>query len=249
MQVFTISLARVSVPLALDSLYRPLRVPGLVHAESLTLMELGAPIVSHKRLQLRQLITFAAWESEDAIDEFLTSTPLGHAVNSGWHLRMMFLRRWGSVKALEGLPEEVEPFDPAAPVAAFTLARMRLPEVPRFIRWGRPVEALVRDDPHSTFALAAIRHPNTVATFSIWNSQQDMVNMVRGHGSQPDPKRHIRAMQERNRRDFHHEFAVLRFRPLAEHGQWNGMSSLLPAESGRHHMSNHSGTAKGNVST
>ena len=30
------------------------------------------------------------------------------------------------------------------PVASLTLARMRLPEVPRFLRWGRPVERLVR---------------------------------------------------------------------------------------------------------
>lgn len=228
MKVFTVSLARVAPSLAARALYGPPRAPGLVHAESLMLMELGAPIISLKRLQFTRLLTFAAWESQDAIDEFLQATPLGHAIQRGWHLRMTFLRRWGHVQALKGLPEEVEPFDPQAPVAAFTLARMKMPEVPRFIRWGRPVEALVRDDPHATFALAGIRHPGTIATFSIWNTQQDMVNMVRGHGSQPEPKRHIHAMKERNRRDFHHEFTVLRFRPEAEYGQWEGRTTLLP---------------------
>ena len=30
------------------------------------------------------------------------------------------------------------------------------------------------------------------------------------------------AMVERERRDFHHEFTTLRFRPLSEHGTWEG---------------------------
>jgi hypothetical protein len=41
-------------------------------------MLLGSPILSPKRMQLRKLVMFAAWESEDAIDEFMsTSQPDG----------------------------------------------------------------------------------------------------------------------------------------------------------------------------
>lgn len=39
--------------------------------------------------------------------------------------------------------------------------------------------------------------------------------------------RHARAMVERERRDFHHEFTTLRFRPLSEHGTWEG-GRVLP---------------------
>ena len=231
MRVFTIGLAKTSVPLTLASIYRRPNgstVAGLVHAECLTPMLLGSPILSPQRMQLRKVVMFAAWESEDAIDEFLSTSKLGQSLAAGWHLRMSFLRRWGSVREFASLPESIGESDPASPVAAFTLARMRLPEIPRFVRWGRPVETLVRDNPETTFTLAAIRYPRTIATFSIWNSQQAMIDMVRGHSAVPQPGRHIEAMKERGRRDFHHEFTTLRFRPISEFGSWEGRSTLLP---------------------
>lgn len=231
MRVFTLGLAEMSMPLTLASLYRPpssVTVPGLVHAECLTPMLLGSPILSFQRLQLGRLAMFAAWESEDAIDEFMATTKLGRSIAAGWHLRMTFLRRWGSVREFASLPESVGESDPKLPVAAFTLARMRIREIPRFVHWGRPVEALVRDNPEASFSLAAIRYPRTIATFSIWNSQQAMIDMVRGRSSVVRPERHWAAMKERDRRDFHHEFTTLRFHPVAEFGTWEGRSTLLP---------------------
>jgi len=35
-------------------------------------------------------------------------------------------------------------------------------------------------------------------------------------------------MKERNRKDFHFEFTTLRFKPLAEHGAWDGRANLVP---------------------
>ncbi|AQP51483.1 hypothetical protein BW733_12350 [Tessaracoccus flavescens] len=35
-------------------------------------------------------------------------------------------------------------------------------------------------------------------------------------------------MAERERRAFHHEFTTLRFRPLAEHGTWDGRAGYVP---------------------
>ena len=233
MRVFTLGLAKTSAPLTLTSLYQPpssATVPGLVHAECLTPMLLGSPILSPKRMQLRKLVMFAAWESEDAIDEFMSTSKLGQSITAGWHLRMTFLRRWGSVREFASLPESIGESDPQSPVAAFTLARMRFREIPRFVQWGRPVETLVRDNPEASFSLAAIRHPGTIATFSIWNSQQAMIDMVRGQSAVARPKRHIAAMKERERRDFHHEFTTLRFRPVAEFGTWEGRSKFLPKE-------------------
>ena len=116
--------------------------------------------------------------------------------------------------------------DPCEPIAAVTLARMRLPRLARFIHWGRPVEQQVRDDPATTISLAAIRPPRTVSTFSIWRTTREMTSMTFGRGSSPGSQRHVRAMAERERRDFHHEFTTLRFRPLSEHGMWEGHSRL-----------------------
>ena len=206
MSVFTLALARVPANLSLRAWVNASSSrnhAGLVHSECLMQMELGAPIVSPRRMQVSNLVMFAEWESENAI------------------------RRWGSVSEFSHLPEEVEPFDPDAPVAAFTLARMKLPELPRFIRWGRPVETLVRDNPEATLSLAAIRYPQTVATFSVWNSQQAMRDMVLGHSQVDRPERHSVAMAERDRRNFHREFTTLRFKPISEHGSWKGQSNFV----------------------
>ena len=147
---------------------------------------------------------------------------------AGWHVRLAFQRRWGHVTEFDGLAESVGEQDPAAPVVAVTLARMKLPQVPRFIRWGRPVEALVRDHPGTTFAMAAMRLPRTVSTFTVWRSLREMSEMVHGHSAVPQPKRHIAAMAERQRKDFHLEFTTLRFQPLAEHGEWEGRTGIVP---------------------
>ena len=56
---------------------------------------------------------------------------------------------------------------------AVTLARMRLGEVPRFLRTGKPVERLVRDHPGVTLAAAALRPPHTISTFSVWRTVQE----------------------------------------------------------------------------
>lgn len=232
MRLFTFGLARTSVSLTLSSLYRPpnsLTVPGLIHAVCLTPMLLGSHILSPQRMQFNKIAMFASWESEEAIESFMQSTNLGKSIRSGWHVRMAFLRRWGSVREFASLPDSVAESDPMAPVAAFTLARMRIPEVPRFIRWGRPVEALIRDHPEATFSLASIRYPRTIATFSIWRSQKAMIDMVRGRSAVSQPLRHIDAMKERERRDFHREFTTMRFRPIAEYGSWDGRATLLPA--------------------
>jgi hypothetical protein len=196
-------------------------------------MMLGAPIVSPSRMRLNQLAMFAAWESDVAIDEFLAKTKLGRTLAAGWHVRLEFQRRWGYVTEFDGLAECVGEQDPGMPVVAVTLARMKLPQVPRFICWGKPVEALVRDHPGATFAMAAIRLPRTVSTFSVWRSLREMSDMVRGHSSVPEPKRHADAMVERERKDFHFEFTTLRFRPLAEYGQWENRMNIVPTRASK----------------
>jgi hypothetical protein len=206
----------------------PDSVPGLQRAECMSVMALGSPILSPRRMQLRNLAVFAAWESEHALDTFLIDAELGRTLASGWHVRLEFLRRWGRVAGFDHLPERVGDVDPSTPVVAVTLARLRLPQIPRFIRWGKPVEELVRDHPGTTLALAALRPPRTVCTFSVWRSLREMTDMVRGLGPVPDPGRHAAAMLERERQDFHHAFTTLRFRPLSERGSWEGRRDIVP---------------------
>jgi hypothetical protein len=206
----------------------PDMVPGLQHAECMLPMRLGASILSPRRWQLRRLAMFAAWESEDAVDAFLTGTATGRVLAAGWHVRLRFLRRWGHVAALDGLPAKEGETDLAAPVVAVTLARLKWPHVPRFVRWGKPVERLVRDHAGATLALAAMRPWRTISTFTVWRSAREMVDMVHGNGAVPDLDRHSAAMVERSRKDFHVEFATLRYVCLSEHGSWEGRSEIVP---------------------
>ncbi|WP_407317719.1 hypothetical protein UQW22_14130 [Isoptericola halotolerans] len=163
--------------------------PGLDHAECLALMRLGAPVVSPGRLQLRRIAVFAQWRDEEAVDRFLSDDALGRHLAAGWHVRLEFLRRWSRLAALPDLPARTGGEDQDEPVVAVTVARMRLPEVPRFIRWGRPVERQVRDDPGTTLALAAVRPPRTIATFSAWHSVREMEEMVHGRSGLPAARR------------------------------------------------------------
>jgi hypothetical protein len=230
MSLHTFHLAEVPRRVGARAILRPLgrTVDGLDHAECLSLMRLGAPTVSPDRLQLRRLAVFAQWRDEAALERFLARDPLGRALDGGWHVRLEFLRRWSTLAALPGLPVRAGTWERDEPVAAVTLARMRLPEVPRFLRHGKPVERLVRDHPGVTLALAAVRPPRTISTFSVWRSVREMEEMVHGRSQVAEPARHATAMAERERRDFHREFATYRFRPLSEHGTWQGRRGIVP---------------------
>lgn len=231
MNYFSFHLAECGIAATLRGLVRPPRArstPGLVHAECMIPMRLGMPIALPSRYRPSQIAMFAAWQHEDAIDEFLRSDRLGKALAKGWHVRMEFLRRWGYIHELDGLPLVAHEYDDQRPVVAVTLARLRISQAFRFIRWGKPVEEQVRDDPATTITLAAMRPIGTLSTFSIWKTQQAMTDMVHGRSQSAAAQRHVNAMRERNRKDFHHEFTTLRFRPISEHGQWQGRDRLLP---------------------
>ena len=200
---------------------------GLQHAECLVLMRFGAPIVSLDRLQLRRLPMFAQWDSEPALDRFLDTGALGRRLAAGWHVRLQYLRRYGAIAALGDLPERAGTWDMEEPIVAVTIARMKPRELPRFLRWGRPVERLIASHPAAVFSTGAQRPPNTISTFSIWRTVREMTEMVHGRSDVPAAHVHQVAMAEQRRRDFHYESTFMRFRPLSEHGEWQGRR-LLP---------------------
>ena len=230
MSVLSYHLAKTTYANGLKSILFPLKptnVRGLIHAEVMSVMTLGSPVISPARMRFNQVAVFAQWENEADIDEFLANDRIGRMLANGWHTRLSFLRRWGSISGFE-IPDTDLETDPASPVVAVTIARMKMFQVPRFLRWGRPVEKLVRDHPGTTLALASIRYPRTISTFSVWKSAKEMTDMVRGHSSVPLPKRHIDAMKERDRKDFHFEFTTLRFKAISESGEWNGLANIIP---------------------
>jgi hypothetical protein len=231
MSVYTYHLVKIPFLLALKFfLFRPKykKIPGLIHGELMTSMKLGSAIFSPSRLRINEIAFFAQWENKTVLDEFLSGNTFGKEFSKGWFVRLKFLRQWGSVSGFNIDDEPLELENKNQTVVAVTVARMKFLQIPRFIRWGRPVEKLVRDHPGTYLSLASLKLPNTISTFSIWKSQDEMTDMVRGHSSVPKPKRHIDAMKERERKDFHYEFTTLRFLPLEEFGSWNGKTCIIP---------------------
>lgn len=231
MQIFSYHLVKMSYFSALKAVLFPPKtknIPGLMGVETMFCMTLGSPVFSLSRILVRQVAVFAQWENEAAIDCFLKENNFGKRLAKGWHTRLIFMRQWGKISGFEIPNETLDTTTTDIPVVAVTLARMRFPEIPRFIRWGRPVEKLVRDHPGTTLSLASISFPRTVSTFSIWKTQKEMTDMVHGHSSVPRPKRHVDAMKERDRKDFHFEFTTLRFKPISEFGEWKGVKNFIP---------------------
>jgi hypothetical protein len=203
------------------------KVSGLTYSERFLTMNLGAPIASSSRYNLRNAAFFAWWKEEHFLNEFLES-PSGAIFSGGWHVRMKLYRRWGQVSELKDAVVTPELAKQDQAMVAVTLARLNVLQTARFIKWGKPVERQVRDHQGQTIALAAIRPINTFSTFSIWKNESEMINMVQGR-NQGDGDSHKSAMQEGLRKDFHHEFTTMRFTPLKEIGTWNGKSNYLSA--------------------
>lgn len=230
MTVFSYHLIKLPWISALKIMLFPItanRINGLIHAETMSAMILGSSIFSASRFFKREIVLFAQWENENFLNDFLQSNSTGKQIASGWHIRLEFLRQWGEISGFQIPTLEIET-DNDKPVVAVTIARMKYSQIPRFLRWGRPVEIQVRDNTSTTLSLASIRYPNIISTFSIWITQKEMTDMVRGHSNMPQPKSHINAMKERNRKDFHFEFTTLRFKPLAEYGEWNNNRNHIP---------------------
>ncbi|MFM7007218.1 MAG: hypothetical protein ACKOWX_08185 [Flavobacteriales bacterium] len=219
MSIFSYHLVKLRLLAAVRLMLFPIsakNTKGLVHAETMSAMVLGSPVYSGSRFFNRQIVVFAQWENESDLNDFLQVNTIGKQLFNGWHIRLTFLRQWGSISGFEIPKKGTEVADENTPVVAVTIARMRYTQIPRFLRWGRPVEKQVRDNTDTKMSLASIRYPNIISTFSIWNSQKAMSAMVHGHSQMPDPKRHHNAMKERERKDFHFEFTTLRFLSLGE---------------------------------
>lgn len=218
-----IKLPFLKVPRFLLSPMYKKKISGLNHSENFFIMNLGESITSPLRYRIKSFAFFAWWRDEIYLDKFLQQ-PSHHFFNGGWHVRMRLYRRWGEITELKNATIDPNLALPNKPMVAVTLARLNLLQTRRFIKWGKPVERQVRDHKGQSLALAAIRPLNTFSTFSIWKNESEMINMVQGRNKTHDGESHRLAMQERIRKDFHHEFSTMRFSPFKEIGTWNGKS-------------------------
>ncbi len=172
--------------------------------------------------RLGRFALVAAWEHDEALEQFLGSHPLAARFAGGWHVRLQPTRVVGRWPPLPGLPDEEQPMDDEEPGAVLTIGRLRLTQTLRFLRASAAAEELVVGDPALLASTGFARLPSLVATFSLWRTTAAMRAYARGHA---DP-RHVEAVRAHSARPFHHESAFIRFRPYGAQGRWDGRDPL-----------------------
>jgi hypothetical protein len=202
---------------------RPGTIEGLGYAELTTLAPLGPRLLPTPTPGRVGLI--AAWERETALDAFLERHPLAERLASGWRVRLQPTRIFGVWPELPGIVPSELPMDDDEPVAALTLGRLRLTELPRFLRASARAEELALSDPALLWSTGLGRPPRLVATFSLWRNTAALRGYVEGRSGAA----HRQAVREHAERPFHRHSAFIRFRPYAAEGQWEGVPELPDA--------------------
>ncbi|HUB99967.1 MAG TPA: hypothetical protein VMS11_09100 [Solirubrobacterales bacterium] len=222
--IVSVHLADVGPRAALKTLRKPPEpdaVAGLAYAETVTTAPLGGGLLPAPRPGRVGMI--AAWESDEALDEFGGSHPLAATFAEGWEVRMRPLRVSGHWPEMPWLPEQPLPVDDEEPVVALTLGRLRLARAVPFLRSAAAAEAdAVAAAAGAMLASTGLaRPPRLVSTFSIWRSMAAMREYAYGKAGA-----HQAAVRNDRARPFHHASAFVRFRPYASRGNWGGRDPL-----------------------
>jgi hypothetical protein len=198
---------------------RPSDLPGLRHAN----VGLAAPL--SKRMlpspQFGRAGLIAFWDDEASLDRFEADHPLAQLLADGWHARLEPLRMFGS---WPGVPDDIarsRTDDVDGDKVVLTLGRLRLPQAPRFLRTSAKAEGALAGASGLTWA-TGLAKPPFVATCSLWQSSKALSDYAFGHGDAA----HADAIKEQARKQFHHESAFIRFRPLAIRGSLDGKNPL-----------------------
>ena len=139
----------------------------------------------------------------------------------GWNVRLEPVRMFGS---WPGVPDDIarsRTDDVDGGKVVITLGRLRLPQAPRFLRTSAKAEGALAGASGLTWA-TGLAKPPFVATCSVWQSTKALSDYAFGHG---DPA-HADAIKEQARKQFHHESAFIRFRPLSSRGSLGGKNPL-----------------------
>jgi hypothetical protein len=191
----------------------------LRHANVAVTAPLGGSMRPRPDLGRAALVAF--WDDDAALDRFLSGHPTAEALSGGWHIRLDPLRAHGT---WPGLPEDVprgRKVDHDGPAAVLTLGRLRLTQLPRFLRASNKAENRVVDAPGLIWATGMARPP-FVSTCSLWESTDALSDYAYGS---VDPA-HPDAIAAGRAKPFHHQEAFIRFRPCGSEGSLSGRNPL-----------------------
>jgi hypothetical protein len=176
----------------------------------------------------RRLALFCAWESEEALAQFVASSPFVsrftapareswratlepvRVVNGEWH-------GWRPDTA------GVRPLARDEPVAVITYGRLRWGYIPTFIWNNRRIVAASMTQPGLIARVAIGDGPRIACTFSIWRSQGDVVRFAYGQGE------HKPIVSPSRDTPWADDYFFARFRLLDSSGTWDGTDPVAKA--------------------
>jgi heme-degrading monooxygenase HmoA len=187
------------------------------------LLGTGSGSTTSPSADLRRRALFAVWESPDALDAFLATSPVAArwaAAEELWSVRLRRLGghgRWRGVDPLEGMEQGRSD----GPVAVVTRADVRLRHWRTFARAGRPVDGEL----HGADGLVAVVGVGEApigrqATFSLWRSAADLRRFAF------ELPEHARVVQRTRGEGWYGEELFARFEPYASEGRWRGIDPL-----------------------
>ncbi|HEX2574737.1 MAG TPA: hypothetical protein VHK88_00220 [Aquihabitans sp.] len=165
----------------------------------------------------------AFWDDDAALDRFLAGHPLAERLAGGWRARLEPLRRHGTWPGLDDDVTQARRTGHTGPAVVLTLGRVRIAQVPRFLRTSARAEAAALAAPGCTWATALARPP-FVGTCSLWTSAEALSAYAYGSPGAGHPA----AMAADRDEPFHHRSAFVRFRPYDVQGSLDGDNPLAP---------------------
>jgi hypothetical protein len=198
---------------------KPAEVDGLRHANVAFGASLSASTLPPREVGRVGLVAF--WDDDAALDRFLDSHPAAEVLAGGWRVRLDPLRAFGSWPGLAPDIPTARSTQYDGPAAVLTLGRVRMTQLPRFLRTSAVAEGRVLEAPGMIWATGLARPP-FVATCSLWESTKALSTYAFGRA---EPA-HADAIAEQEKKDFHHQSAFIRFRPYRSEGSLDGTNPL-----------------------
>ena len=218
----SVHIADVGIGAALRSLVGGARlsgVAGLRHADLAAAAPLSASLAPAP--QVRRIALIAFWDDDAAIDAFVADHPLAAKLAGGWSVRLEPLRAFGTWLGLSPDVPRARKVPHDGPAVVLTLGRVKIPQVPRFLRTSAKAEASAAESPGMIWGTALARPP-FVATCSLWESSEALSTYAYGPTEEPHPH----AIAADRDKPFHHRSAFIRFRPYRAEGHLDGRNAL-----------------------
>jgi hypothetical protein len=217
--IASVHIADVGARAALGVLRRAPSAPGLRQANVATTAPLGGSLRPSPQPGRAALVAF--WDDDAALDNFLSTHPTAESLSGGWHVRLDPLRAFGSWPGLADDIPRARDVGYDGPAAVLTLGRLRLTQLPRFLRASNRAENAAIAAPGLIWATGMARPP-FVATCSLWRSTDALSVYAYGDRDRSHPD----AIVADRAKSFHHQEAFIRFRPYASHGSLDGRNPL-----------------------